>query len=546
MLRSSASCFGRSRYASRLASLFLISCVLLGLTTGAGAQKLARKYFEQPRFGFRVKSLDGFTPVPPKPDEEARGYVVKMSGPGLYVLTEQGDNVNYTPSLNILRYADETVGEEEEGRSRSTKRKNVDKFLDSYYKGLKPDKPLLDEEKKIKKLVARHRQFEARTGGFNLLQFIDVWTFKLDDADIHLIYSINEKKSKKYLKVFEKSAKTFSLIERVAAKTGGSLNTYEEKLAYHQEDAALIPGWRALPVPSEKYIIKTSSDNKKFINEVIKRLESSRLLYEKDFPPPGELDHVSIVRICGSADEFHEYGNTSRGVAGWFNPRSTELVLYDSVETNRNSTYAVMSHEAFHQYCHFLFRESEAHRWFDEGHGDYYGGAKFKRKKAEITSKMPAGLNRLSVIKDMVRNGDYKPVEEHINYTHSEWQSQGPSNVSCYAQSWSIIFMLRQGTLGKLNKRVWKKEYARIIPAYVETLSTGFEETYIEILAEREKRAKENKRELTEEERDINRRDLSKDQKDDIWKKAMEASWGTVDIDEFEQKWLIYVKDFLK
>ena len=61
------------------------------------------------------------------------------------------------------------------------------------------------------------------------------------------------------------------------------------------------------------------------------------------------------------------------------------------VEYDRNSTYAVMTHEAFHQYCFFLFDQSEAHRWFDEGHGDYYGGAKFSGRRAKITSKMPAG-----------------------------------------------------------------------------------------------------------------------------------------------------------
>jgi hypothetical protein len=64
-------------------------------------------------------------------------------------------------------------------------------------------------------------------------------------------------------------------------------------------------------------------------------------------------------------------------------------VLFDAVSVDRNMTYAVMSHEAFHQYCHFLFEQSEAHRWFDEGHGDYYGGVEFKGNKAVITSTMP-------------------------------------------------------------------------------------------------------------------------------------------------------------
>ena len=56
----------------------------------------------------------------------------------------------------------------------------------------------------------------------------------------------------------------------------------------------------------------------------------------------------------------------------------------------------VMRHEAFHQYCHFLFGQSEAHRWFDEGHADYYGGMKVTGSRGKITPKMPAGLDRLT------------------------------------------------------------------------------------------------------------------------------------------------------
>jgi len=525
--------------------------VALALLTLAGlgeAQKLARKYFEDDRNGYRLKPLDGFSIIPPRPEEEEFGLVIKMSGKELYIMTESGRGVNYAPNLEVLRSV--TVIEESEGesRSRSAKRSRVEEYLQRRYQGIKTEEPLLDETKKIKKLKARHRRFEHRiAGGVGLDQTVDVWSFELDASDVHLIYRIAGKKSKKYLKVFEKSAKTFSEIARkeVAAGSGDDLATYEAKLSFHQEEVSRIPGWRALPVKSEKYIIKTSSDNRKFINEVIQRLEASRRLYEKDFPPPESFDFVSIVRICGSEEEFHKYGNTRPGVAGWFNPRSAELVLYDAVSTNRNMTYAVMSHEAFHQYCHFLFEQSEAHRWFDEGHGDYYGAVKFLGKKAEVTKKMPAGLDRLSVIKDMVRSKSYVSIEQHINFNHGEWQNQGPSNVSCYAQSWSIIYMLRQGALGNLNKKVWRPEYARIIPTYVETLYKGFTAAYAEILAEREKEARAEGRELTEEEKELDRLSIRPERKLEIWTAAIEASWGTIDLDEFERNWITFVEDYL-
>jgi hypothetical protein len=204
-------------------------------------------------------------------------------------------------------------------------------------------------------------------------------------------------------------------------------------------------------------------------------------------------------------------------------------------------SYAVMTHEAFHQYCFYLFGQSEAHRWFDEGHGDYYGGAKFKGSRATITPKMPGGLDRLSVIREMVRTETYKPVEEHVNYNHGQWQSQGPSNVSCYAQSWSIIYMLRQGMLGKVNRKIWKQEYAEIIPKYVDTLYAGFQMAYEEI---REARAGKDDDEGEEEV--INRFNLKPSQKQKIWTAAMEASWGQVDFEQFEEDWLTYIDKHLK
>jgi hypothetical protein len=414
------------------------------------------------------------------------------------------------------------------------------------YKAVDKDKPALDEERKINKLPARHRIWDAQTGQLGIPLTLDAWSFHLADADVHLLFVVPKEHEKKWMKVFEKSAESFMLIDRsegTAALSKGA--SYDELLAYHKADAETIPGWTALPTPSQKFIIKTSSDNKKFLNEVITRLEKSRVLYEEDFPPTKDFNHVSIVRVCASEEEFHKYGGTGGGVAGWFNPGTTELVLYDAQNVDRNMSYAVMSHEAFHQYCFFLFDQAEAHRWFDEGHGDYYGGVDFKGSKAVVTPHMPGGLDRYGEIKEMVKAKTFKPLAEHLNFSHMEWQTQGPSNVSCYAQSWSIIYMLRQGTLGKVPSKVWKPEYAQILPHYVETLHAGFREAFDKILSERKAMAEKEGRELTDEEQQVNRFDLDQGDKEKIWKAAMEASWGKVDLDRFEADWVTFVEDVL-
>ena len=167
---------------------------------------------------------------------------------------------------------------------------------------------------------------------------------------------------------------------------------------------------------------------------------------------------------------------------------------------------------------------------------------KITGSRGKITPKMPSGLDRLSIAREMVREGSYKPVQEHINYNHREWQSQGPTNVSCYAQSWSIIYMLRQGALKKVNSKVWKKEYADIIPNYVRVLNEGFQAAYAEIREARIARAKSNGTELSPEELEVTRRDLDPSKKEEIWKAAMDASWGSIDMEEFQENWTKFVK----
>ncbi len=529
----------------RLALAILATSLLITPTWG---QKLARKYFEENRYGFSFKPLEDAQAIPPQPEAEKRGAIARISCKKL-LLNYEGRTYSMDADITVWRLPDLAVSsgdksEDDEGSARQ----ELGELLEKIYIGLDADAYTIDEPKKIKKIEARHRRWEWDLPGTQIPIIMDVWSFPLEDADIHLAYFFPGEDEKKWGKAAERSAKTFKEIERTAsAESVGKNASYAELLAFHEEDAQRIEGWRALPTPSEKFIIKTSATNQRFLDEVIERLERSRELYERDFPPSKDFDHVSIVRVCGTEEEFHKYGGTSGGVAGWFNPKSTELVIYDAVNINRNMTYAVMSHEAFHQYCHFLFEESEAHRWFDEGHGDYYGAAEFKGRKVEINTKMPAGLNRLDEIKKMLREETYAPVEKHLNFNHREWQTQGPSNVSCYAQSWSIVYMLRQGMLGNVSSKYWKPEYAEIIPAYVETLHSGYKEAYAEILAERKKEREEEadgqSAPLVKEK--VNRFDLDDDQKEEIWKASMKASWGQIDFDQFQEDWLRFIDDEL-
>ncbi|MBL4771276.1 MAG: hypothetical protein JKY61_09070 [Planctomycetes bacterium] len=567
--------------ASRFILLVLSAVCFAAFAPIASAQKVSKKYFEQSEYGFRFKPVIGYDLVPPKSDQKEFGLIAKGTGKNMSIKVEGFGASSMDADFTLLRMVEKKQairGKIEEGATvtREFKRTSLGQYLESRYAGVKADKPTLDKEVKIRKgFMGRHRQWLAKGGG-NVPVMIDAWTFILDDAHVHMVNVLPDQRAKKWVKVFKKSAKTFQLMERTEAKKLNSSMSYEELVEFYDQDERATGGWHAVATPSKRYIIKTDSDDKDFIAKVIARLEKSRDLYERDFPPATPIEHVSVVRVCGTEAVFHSYGDTGRGVAGWFSPATTELVLYDGKNTNRNSTFAVMSHEAFHQYCHFLFQESEAHRWFDEGHGDYYGGAKMGRSKQSsmiITPKMPAGLGRLGVIREMVRTETYAPLEDHLNFSHRQWQTQGPSGVSCYSQSWSIIYMLRQGTLGKVPGKVWKKEYANILPNYIKTLNEGYDAAYAkqrevrrkemisDETSQREARKKKGKKseggKTVEEVVDAELKKISNGQlfrdhskkekaKKKIWKAAMDASWGPIDLDEFEENWTTYVKKHLK
>lgn len=527
-------------------------CFLFALAGDAPAQGLAKTLYKDKVNGFKFRPPSKFGVVPAREGLQAYGILcfmdskLKASRASVYVL-KLDDESGREGGPYQAKKSKKKKGES----SVLAKRPKLTDYLALQFEDrFRPSRTQVDKEFKVKGVPGRHRQW--RIGAY----IVDAFSYPGPDADVHLLYFVSERftgerAGRKWLKMQKKSGRSFERMT-TAKQVDESNMDYEALVKFHKVKDAQYKDWRIVPTPSKKYIIKTSSKRGAFIKNAITRLERSRKLFEKDFPPEKfgqEMTAVSVVRICDTPEEFHKYGGTSRGVAGWFNPSTEELVLYSGVKDKERDalTYGVMSHEAFHQYCHFLFQRSEAHRWFDEGHGDYYAGATWYKGKAYVKPEAESrGINRLPEAKAMVEDGSMVSLRKHLNFTHRQWQSQGPRNISCYAQSWSIVYMLRQGALGKVPKQYWKKEWENVIPNYMNTLLKGYADEYAEILAEREKDAKDEKRELKEDEKDIDRSDLKTSQRNKIWEDAMEASWGQIDLDEFEGMWLDYITNGLK
>ena len=553
--------------------LALAALVLVLPIAPAGlAQKLNSKFRQFPAIGVEFKSLKDFSDVPINDRLGSLGIVGQMDAArGPYVKGDGGGGMEYPPGLKVLHIEPEgpVTGADEDPRKRRDTRTDAKDFVEQLFggtiKGLKD--PEVEEFRASKGVECERSIFETKrstnsgsVGDVPIL--IDVYTFLQGQGKMIFIwdYPAESKVRKKWEGVVEKSMRSYREMKRGASDEVipevDSDSSYEDLLRAHQADVDQTPGWQLVETKSKRYLIKTNSDDKKDIDLVIKRLEASRKLYEKDFPPAAPITAVSVVRICATRQDFNSYGQTGGGVAGYFNPRSEELVLFFG-ESGKALTLSVMAHEAFHQYCHFLFNRSEAHRWFDEGHGDYYGAWKMKGSKLTQEDDMAGGLARIPELKEMFRNGTIKPLSQHIRYSHQQWQTQGPSNVSCYAQSFGLIYFLRMGAQRKISSKYWKKEYAEIIPNYMSTLHQGYLDAFEEIRAEAQEkldglddgeeggdRDKFDKAMADEAQERLDRPwDFVRPYKEDIWEEAMKASWGQIDEDEFEERWLEWVEN---
>ncbi len=553
---------------SKLISSVFLAFFCAALSSPALAQKLNPKYRAFPNIGVEYKTLKEFSDVPINNDRV--GLVGKFKvEQSVFVKTNEGKRIPMKDIGCDIIYVENTgptTGGKKGVTVEKDKRNSAQDFLESVSGSPWGARELVPEDSTVK----LSKEFEAHRTVFATA--LDVTYDSMDAYIVEYIYEIytisiasgklvfiweypgDTKLRKKWESAVKKSMRTFRYSKGGAVTTDiddvNSESSYEDLLEFHQNEVAQTPGWRLIETPKKQYLIKTNSDDDKDIKEVIQRLEASRELYEKDFPPPQPITSISVVRVCGSEEVFHTYGDTGRGVGGWFNPGSEELVLYFG-EDGKSSTLSVMAHEGFHQYCHFLFDRAAAHRWFDEGHGDYYGAWSMKGKKLIQEEDMKGGFARLPELKRMIRDAQIAPLSDHIRFNHPEWQGQGPSNVSCYAQSFGLISYLRMGARGKVKSKYWDKQYNNILPDYMAALHKGFQDTYAEIRAEAQKQL-DSQLSLPIDDQDPDTIDRAEKQLESPWdyarskapdirEAAMDASWGKIDEKEFEAKWLAWI-----
>ena len=258
--------------------------------------------------------------------------------------------------------------------------------------------------------------------------------------------------------------KSFKPIKKKEPKPTSAGDADSERLAAVVQKAGhkLPDDWHVLASPKERYVIVHHIPRKKtrqlaFVRNIQRYLEFMRERYEELFPPRKPITEISVVRVCASREEYHQYGGPG-GSAGYWNPGDRELVIYDASKSGgAKNTYSTLFHEAFHQYIYYAVGEISPHSWFNEGYGDYFAGANPKRR-----FKIGPFQWRTSTVRTAVATGKAHHLKDLMTFTQMQYYTRNPG--MCYAQGWALVYFLNS------RKGLAHTEWKTILPNYFETL----------------------------------------------------------------------------
>ena len=248
-------------------------------------------------------------------------------------------------------------------------------------------------------------------------------------------------------------------------------------------ERSLVRDWKVLLSPGKQYLVVYNSKkgkNDRLAQTIGERIEAIRKQqYELLFPPSGPIDATSVVRVCGDRGEYLAYGAPADS-EGYWSAYDQELVFYDNnpSRTPDDSTLSVLYHEAFHQYVFYAAGHVSPHSWFNEGHGDFFSGARFKDGKFRI-EPYPWDLFPIQKAIEKGSRGDtrddpkakekgpeegYYPLKRLVAMTQDEYYLRPEV---CYAQGWSLVYFLRAIVP---TKPEWKAKWGGILDTYFQTL----------------------------------------------------------------------------
>jgi hypothetical protein len=263
-------------------------------------------------------------------------------------------------------------------------------------------------------------------------------------------------------------------IREPEARDAAKLHAFYARKPFKGVDAriavrlGLVRNWNAQD--TENFIVVYDTRDEALVRRVARDLELLRAEYARVLPASVPDSAVAAVRVCKSRDEFRLYGGPP-GLAGFWHGAANELVVYDAADgggatrARDADTFIALYHEAFHQYLHAALGDLAPHAWFNEGHGDYFGGARVKDGKVRSIGVMPW---RVAAIQDALAAKATVPWPEFVRLDRAQYSAPDRAH-TCYAQGWSMIYFLRESSAVRA-----RPEWAKILTTYFDTLTASY------------------------------------------------------------------------
>lgn len=456
------------------------AAVLLVLTLLCAGAPGQRARFENPSEGYRIYVHKAIKAVPTEPNE--RQMLAKWGGE--LEFKDKAYRGTYNCWVGLVRIkkgkGPTTGGEEEEEpeevdprsiREQSIEQLNsgttVEQFLRK--RGIKSDLRDVEGERAVKSRDGQEYVVrEYRGEVFDDLRWEHksigiIRSYMLEDSNEYFGLVAIGPFVDPWRDIVEDMARTLERIELGASDQTSSEETFTNAGFRDRVRSKLVKGWEAYD--TEHFIFVTNTRNKGLIKDILADLELMRLAYIARFPPaPGvDLDQViSAVRFCETMADYEAYGGPP-GTGGYWNFVDEELVLVDVqtldkdiLKNNPNlkniGVLDILYHEAMHQYFFYANGHLAPASWFNEGYGEYFGGAKPNRHKGEIR-KIDRNRFRMAWIKRSQGHGRWPDLRAFLKMSQGEFY--GPSSLQNYAFAWSFCYFLEEQREDPKGNKAW-------------------------------------------------------------------------------------------
>ena len=419
-----------------------------------------------------------------------------------------------------------TVREAMEKRSRVTSWEQFEKRLPFQVEAMRgeEDSFRLTSKRRIGRLTVGGRLIRKRVGG----KVVGVYGWTLD-AHMDKLDRLVERVARS-LDVNDLDGASDMVSERIdrlyrRSKLGG----IEWR---KQVRRGLAKGWKA--VDTDNYLIVHHTRNRGLIKRIARDIEAMRSFYMELFPPSGDVDRVSVLRLCQTKEEYHQYGGPPN-TGGYWHPGNEELVLFDYAHTQRTlsaeqkkamggrklsskDSMLVLRHEAFHQYIFYAIGEFSPHDWFNEGYGDYFSGAVVHSNTGRVRHINPSPW-RIERAKRMASEGKgWLPLAKILKAERAQFYNRARIG-DYYAGAWAFVYFLQhsdEATEHPKWSRMLDTYFAAVQRAYAAELAKFGERP---TLADKQVAGFEAR------------------------KQALEQTLDGIDLDELEKVWRAWIVD---